>query len=147
MNDYGSPPASEDPDRGPWFHLARQRVRAPGTVMQVFGAVVIALNAMCGGLSLFAPEAIVDAYYDQIEKMQKDQPPAERQKLPPRDETNKSLRIEGPIYAVLMIAAGIVMWIGGSKMKDLRGYGWSIAGAIVCLFPGCLCCCIGALPG
>jgi hypothetical protein len=115
--------------------------------MQVYGAIVIAFFAMSGGLSLAAPETIVNAQYDWIEEMQKDQPPAERQKLPPRDEAIKSQRVQGPIYAVLWIAAGIVMFIGGSKMKELRGYGWSLAGSIVCLFPGCLCCCTGMLPG
>src|SRR5262249_10558957 len=39
------------------------------------------------------------------------------------------------------------IFIGGSKMKELKGYGWAITGSILCIFPGMCCVCIGLIPG
>jgi hypothetical protein len=148
MNDYGTDATGPtDEERGPWYQAARQRVHTPGVLLQLFGAVVIAFGAMNGALSLFSPETLVNWQYDLIEDMQRGQGAQQQQKLPPREDAIKSQRLQGPIYAVLWITAGIFIFIGGSKMKDLRGYGWGIAGSILSIFPGMCCCCIGLIPG
>src|SRR5689334_22241968 len=119
MNDFGtgSAPAPDFNDRDAWFRAAQARVRAPGLLMQIFATIVIAFAVMNGALSLANPSVLVDWQYDMVEKMQKDQPPAQRQKLPPRDEAVKSQQIQGPIYAVLWIVAGTVMFIGGMRIR------------------------------
>jgi hypothetical protein len=116
-------------------------------MLQLFGAITIAWFAMTGLLSLISPNTIVDVQYDWLEDMQKNQPAEQRQKLPPREEAIKDQQIQGPIYAVLWLAAGIFIFIGGSKMKSLTGYGWAMAGSILSIFPGMCCCCVGLLPG
>ena len=147
MNDYGMGPPRDFDDGGRWFAAARQRVRTPGLLLQLFGAALTEIYVMLGALSVVNPAAIVNLQYDQIEKWQRDQPPAQRQKLPPRDEAIESQKTQGPIYAALWVAAGVVIFIGGSKMKDLRGYGWALAGSILSIFPGMCCCCTGLVPG
>jgi hypothetical protein len=127
---------------------ALRRVKVPGTIQQLFGAVIIAVEVMLGVLSLISPETIIDVQYDFIEKMQQGQPANQRQQMPPRQEAVDAQRVQGPIYAVLWITAGIFIFIGGSKMKGLHGgYGFAMAGAILSIFPGLCCCCFGLLPG
>ena len=142
MNDYGSPSPNDIGGRGGWFDSARQRVRAPGLMLQVFGAIMVAVGTMLAVATVVNSEGLMNAYYKWVEDMQKNQPPQERQKLPPKDEAVQSLKIEGPVLGIILLVSGIVMFIGGSKMKDLRGYGWGIAGSILGIFPGLCCCCL-----
>jgi hypothetical protein len=51
------------------------------------------------------------------------------------------------VYGVIMFVSGIIMFIGGSKMRDLRGYGWSLAAAILAGLEGFCCCCLPLIPG
>jgi hypothetical protein len=134
-----------EPDRR--VAVVRRRVGPPGLMLQFFGASMIALNVACGGASIINPEALIDRYYDWVEDMQKQQPPAQRQQLPPRGDAVKSLRIEGPVYGIVGLVSGTFIFIGGGKMRALRGYGWAMAGSILSIFPGLCCCCVGLLPG
>ncbi|MBO0696822.1 MAG: hypothetical protein J2P46_00370 [Zavarzinella sp.] len=144
MNDYGTggAPAPDFNDRDEWFRSARHRVRAPGLMLQIVGVLAVGVGTMLGVATVVNPEGLVRALYEQHEENQKKVPPAQRQKLPPQDETVNSLRIEGPIYGILLLGAGIVMFIGGMKMRDLKGYGWGVAGSILAMFPGLCCCCL-----
>lgn len=144
---YGEPRPGGGRPSAAVVEMARARVRTPATLLQALAVVVIVFFTMMGVLSAISPESIVDPQYDWIESFQQKQPPEQRQPLPPRAEAVKEQGVRGPIYAVLWLAAGVVMFIGGSKMKQLRGYGWSIAASIVAIFPGMCCCCVGLLPG
>jgi uncharacterized membrane protein len=147
MSNYGDLSPGGFDERGGWYDAARARVRGPGLFLQVFGVIIVGFFAMNGALSLINPNAIVDWQYDWVESIQKDQPPEQRQKLPPREEAVQSQRVQGPLISALWIAAGIVIFIGGSKMKELRGYGWAMTASILAMFPGMCCCCTGLVPG
>jgi hypothetical protein len=153
MNDYGADPTGPAPgdfeDREAWFIVAQKRVATPGALLQLYAVIVVTLFAMYGGLSLFSPQTIINFWFDWIEEMQKGQgaQQQQQQKLPPRDEAAKQQRIEGPIFAAIGIACGVVIFIGGAKMKELKSYGWSLTGSIVAIFPGLCCCCTGLIPG
>lgn len=149
MNDYGDDePVGGGPVEGQqWFELARSRVKTPGLLLQVFASVWVALSVMYTAANLLNPDGMINAYFDWVEDMQKKQPPEQRQKLPPRDEAIKSQRIQGPVFGIIGLVAGIFMFVGGSKMRQLRGYGWSIAGSVLAIFPGLCCCCFGLVPG
>ena len=146
-DDQSDPPRDEDNRRDFRRAEALRRVKIPGTIQQLFGALIIAVQVTIGTLSLISPETIVNTQYDFAEKMQERQPPNQRQQMPPRADAIKSQQITGPIYAVLWITAGVFIFIGGSKMKSLHGYGFAIAGSILSIFPGMCCCCTGLLPG
>jgi hypothetical protein len=156
MNDYGDNNRDrgyddynqqDDDSRDRLIEAARRRVRLPGLLLQLYGAFWVALGITYGGASVASPDGMINAYYDWVENIQKDQPPAQRQQLPPREESIKTQKIQGPIYGVVGLIAGIFMFVGGSKMKELRGFGWSIAGSVLSIFPGMCCCCVGLLPG
>src|SRR5262249_12354655 len=106
MNDYGDDDQRRDYGEGAgdggnqqWVEEARRRVQLPGLLLQILGAIIVVLQTMNGALSLISPETQVDWQFDFIEQMQKDQPPAQKQKLPPRDEAIKSQQVQGPIIA------------------------------------------------
>jgi hypothetical protein len=153
MDDYGADPTGPDPSefdqRDAWFLVAQKRVATPGAVLQLYAVILVTLFAMWGGLSLFSPQSIINPLFDWIEESQKGQgaQQQQQQKLPPRDEAAKQQRIEGPISSVIGIACGIVIFIGGAKMKELKSYGWALTGSIVAIFPGMCCCCTGLIPG
>ena len=148
MSTYGDfPPPEGGPEDSRWLDAVRQRVRVPGLLLQIVGMIGVVLGTMYGGLAVANPKGVVDWYFDWVEDMQKDQPPEQRQKLPPKDEAIDSLRIQGPIIGLVVVATGVVIFIGGSKMKDLSGYGWAITGSMLSMFPGMCCCCLPLLPG
>src|SRR5262245_22681328 len=126
---------------------ALAKVRAPGLLLQLFGALSVAFGTMCGGISLVSPKAVVDWMYDKLEEMEKQQPQQQKQQRPPREEAVKSVQIEGAVYGIVALLSGIIIFIGGSKMKDLKSYGWAMTGSILCIFPGLCCVCLVLIPG
>jgi hypothetical protein len=153
MNDYGADPTGPLPgdfdEREAWFVVAQNRVATPGALLQLYAVILVTLFAMWGGLSLFSPLSIINPAWDRIEESQKGQgaQQQQQQQLPPREDAAKQLRIQGPIEAAIGIACGVVIFIGGARMKELRSYGWAVAGSIVAIFPGLCCCCTGLIPG
>jgi hypothetical protein len=147
-DDYEDEGPQDDADRARRrVEAARQRVRTPATIMQVFAAIMIAWNVMSGALSLVAPQVLINWEYDFIENMTKNNPQAQKPQMPPREEAIKNQQVQGTIQAAIMLAAGVFIFIGGAKMKALTGYGWAIAGSVLSIFPGLCCCCTGLLPG
>jgi hypothetical protein len=138
-------------DRGGWrdevWERARARVHTPAVMLQLYGAILVALSVMFGVLCLINSKGMINAYYDWVEDMQKKQPQNQKQQLPPREESVKGLQIQGPFYGLIGFATGIIAFIGGAKMKQLKGYGWALAGSIMSIFPGLCCCCVGLIPG
>ncbi|HJZ92171.1 MAG TPA: hypothetical protein VKE40_14950 [Gemmataceae bacterium] len=126
---------------------ALAKVRAPGLMMQLFGALSVAFGTMCGGVSFVSPKAVIDWAYDKAEEAEKQNPQNPKQQRPPREEATKSLQVQGALYGIVSLVSGIVIFIGGSKMKDLKGYGWAITGSVLSIFPGLCCVCIGLIPG
>jgi hypothetical protein len=51
----------------------------------------------------------------------------------------------GIISGILGFLFGFVIAFGGMKMRQLRGYGVAMAGAVLAMLP-CTCCCIVGLP-
>ena len=135
MNDYGD-------DRGRWFQAARQRVQAPGLLLQIFGIISLFLSVLNLALLVAAPEVALKGWYDAMANMQKNQPGA--QPLPPFEDWVKSQRMIMIITGVLQLAGSVVMFLGGTKMKQLQGYGLAMAGSIMATIPLCTnqCCCI-----
>ncbi len=159
-DEYDQPDSRDDErrrdDRGPEdgdrrrdrrLEEARARVRMPATLLQLYGAWFVAVGLMWAVLNVIAPEAWVNPYFDWIEDMQKNQPAEKRQKIPPREDLVASTKVTGPIYGGIAFLSGLFMFIGGSKMKQLRGYPMGITGSIISIVPGMSCCCIGLLPG
>ncbi len=147
MNDYDDNNSEEPRGREQWFEEAARRVKFPGLLLQLFGGLTVMLSVMYGTMCVLNPEGMVKAYYDWIEEQQQNQPVEQRQKLPPREESLQSLKIQGPIYGIVGTIMGVLSFIGGTKMKALSGYALSMVGSIVSILPGFCCCCIGAIPG
>ena len=149
MNDYGTDDNNPDEPRGQerWFEEAAGRVKIPGTLLQLFGGLIVMLSVLYGTMCVINPEGMVKAYYEWVEEQQEKQPVEQRQKLPPREESLQSIKIQGPIYGIVGTIMGVLTFVGGSKMKQLRGYALAMIGSIVSILPGFCCCCIGAVPG
>ena len=116
---------AQPPRRRRWWSRASARkpfngLRVPGFMLQLYGAFLIACAVAIGTISLISPESLINPYFDWVENMQAQQPPAQRQQLPPRDDAIKSLQIEGPIYGVVALIVGLVAFIGGAKMPSPR---------------------------
>jgi hypothetical protein len=148
MNDYGDgtqTPAGDDADNR-WFEEARARVRLPGKILQIFGIISVFLGTAQAVTALTSADALTDGYYNWIEDLQKNQPQQQRQKLPPKEEFAKSLQIEWTAAGCISIICSIFVFIGGSKMKELRGYGWAMAGSILAMIPCTNTCCCTSVP-
>lgn len=145
MNDYGDDNLGQDGgdgERPRWLEEARARVQTPGTLLQVFGIMSLVLTVAYVALLFAAPDVLLRGQYDFFAKMQKDQPQA--QQLPPYDEWVKSQQIQSGLAQVLALAGSVVIFLGGSKMKQLQGYGLALTSAIMATLPVCTnnCCCI-----
>jgi hypothetical protein len=139
---YGDEP---NPDR--LVADARGRVRIPGMLLILFGLFTIAGGAGLTVFSLTSAQAAIDWYYDWVDQMQKKNPNAQPVQLPPKQDMVRSLQVQGPVEGIIELVAGVFMVIGGVKMRSLSGYGWSVAGSVLAIFPGLCCCCVGLLPG
>ncbi|MSR53436.1 MAG: hypothetical protein EXS09_09110 [Gemmataceae bacterium] len=147
MNDYDDNNSEEPRGQEQWFEEAARRVKFPGLLLQLFGVLTVMLAVTGATICIISPEGVVNWYWDWAEDMQKNQPVEQQQKMPPREDAIKSLKIEGPIYGIIGSIMGVLSFVGGSKMKALSGYPWAMVGSIVSLLPGCCCCCIGTFPG
>jgi hypothetical protein len=147
MNDYGTGASqpSEFDERGPWFYQARQRVQSAATALQWYGMISIFIAVLVLGIMAAAPDAIFRPIYDKMLDMRKGQPPAPgQQPLPPYDEFRKSNQMQNIVASAISLACSALIFLGGTKMKQLQGYGLSIAASILSIIP-CTnsCCCVG----
>jgi hypothetical protein len=144
MNDYGTGPSqpSDFDDRGQWFYVARQRVQSAGSVLQWWGMISIFISVLGLGTCIGAPDAVFRPAYDKLLDMRKGAP-AGQQPLPPYEEFRKSNQMQYIAYYAITLACSALIFLGGSKMKQMQGYGWAIAASILSILPCNSCCCIG----
>jgi hypothetical protein len=144
MNDYGNP--NDLGGRGGWFDAARQRVQAPGTCLLIYGIISVFLAVLSLGIYVANPDAAIKPIYDWQADMLKDQPkqPGQKPALPPYEEYRESQKIQGIAGSAISLVCSVLIFLGGSKMKHLQGYGLAITGSILSIIP-CTnsCCCIG----
>lgn len=137
MMSYGGPPPMPggfgEPG-GPNDAAARQMVQAPALAIIITNAIWLVFVV----IGMFAGGATQQAIYRQIQDMQAKQG---------QPVTPMPPQAPGPLdYAgsVLALALGGMGIFGGMKMRNLEGYGLSMAGVILqgipCLSP---CCCTG----
>jgi hypothetical protein len=146
MNDYGTGEQfpEEDDNRIRLIEAAQGRVSVPGTILQWFGLVSVFLTVISLAMMVAAPDVMFKWQYDMQVDMMNKQPAEKRQALPPYEDFVKSQQILNGGFGVLSLIGGIVIFIGGAKMKSLHGYGLGIASAILAIIPCNACCCIGA---
>ena len=149
MSDFGNVPSqpSEFDDRGPWYYQARRRVESAATALQWYGMISIFIAVMILGVCVVSPDAVFRPAYDQMLEQRKGQAPAPGQKpLPPYDEFRTSGSMQWIIFAAISLACSALIFLGGSKMKQLQGYGLSIAASILAIIPCTNSCCCAGLP-
>lgn len=144
MNDYGESDQNPryDDNRSQWFEEARRRVQTPGLLLQIFGIISLILTVTYVALLFAAPDAILRGQYDFFANMQKDQPQAKP--LPPYEEFVKSQQVQSGAVNVLALIGSVLIFLGGSKMKQLQSYGLAMTGSIMATIPVCTnnCCCL-----
>lgn len=65
---------------------------------------------------------------------------------PPQDPSLEAYQTIGNVVGTIIgLAIAGFVWMGASKMKELRGYGMAIAASIVAMIP-CSCGCLVGLP-
>src|SRR5262245_7191598 len=147
MDDFGTGASqpSEFEDRGQWYYVARQRVQSAGTALQWWGMISIFIAVLALGTCIGAPEAIFRPYYDKLLDMRKGAP-AGQQPLPPYEEFQKSGQMQNIAFYAISLACSALIFLGGTKMKQLTGYGWAIAASILSIIPCTNSCCCAGVP-
>lgn len=152
MNEYGDEnrgPGGYDDERddygeqrGRWFDDAVRRVQTPGMLLMIFGILSLFITVIYVALLFAAPDTVCKGQYDFMKDMQKGQQNA--QPMPPYEEFVKSQQMQSGAVSILQLAGSILMFLGGSKMKQLQSYGLSLTGAIMGTIPLCTnnCCCL-----
>jgi hypothetical protein len=122
---------------------AFDRVRTPGTMLQVFGLVSVFLAVTSLAVYVIAPEQILGRLWDMATNANKNNPNAV-QGLPPRNEYIAQGQVQGIAAAAVSLICSVPIFIGGGKMKQLTGYGWAMTGSVMAMIP-CTnsCCCVG----
>jgi len=145
MDDFDNedPNPTEPEDRGPWYHAAVERVRPAGSALQFYGILSVFLAVVMLGLSIAAPDTLIRGGYDWQVEAKKGGPVGEPP-MPPYEEYRKSMQMWYIISSAVQLACSGLIFLGGSKMKQLQGYGTAIAGSIMSIIP-CTnsCCCVG----
>jgi hypothetical protein len=149
VNDYGigEPNPSGFDDRGRWFENARASVNTPGLLLQWYGLGSMVLSVIAIGILLIDPDAVFKPVHDRLVKMNREQPAEERKPVPLYDDFVRQQVTQDVIVALVWVFCSALIFYGGSKMKDMRGYGWGIAGSVLAILPCNFCCCIGGLIG
>jgi hypothetical protein len=143
MNDYGDDRgAGGFEDRGRWYDHARARVRTPGMLLMIYGIISVFLAVTSLGIYIANPDIAVRPLYDWQQDMMKGQQGA--QPLPPYEEYRDQQKLQGTISSGVSLLCSVLIFLGGSKMKNLQGYGLALTGSILSMIP-CTnsCCCIG----
>ncbi|MGH7172428.1 MAG: hypothetical protein ACRELG_19290, partial [Gemmataceae bacterium] len=154
--DYG-PAAPSPADR---TYYARQRVQAPAIALIVVGILNLLMTLLQVGMTAW----IMVTPAQQIQKMMEERldilekggvlPPDIRKKLgegwkDPGTAKSQTV-IQYTISSLLMVLLTVLTLIGGVRMRSLRSYGLSVAGAISAAIPCITCggtCCFGEIIG
>jgi hypothetical protein len=99
------------------------------------------------GVLLIDPDAVFKPGYEWLVKRNREQPPEERQRLPVYEEWLDQQVMQNVIAGLVSVFCSAIIFYGGSKIKDLRGYGWGIVASALAILPCNFCCCIGAIFG
>lgn len=144
MNDYGDGDmnSNEPEGRGPWYEDARRRVQTPGMILMVLGGLSLFVTIAYLGLLFAAPDVALRGQYDFMVDLQKDQPNAKP--LPPYDEFVKTQQMQSGIFQIVAVAGSILIFLAGSKMRQLQSYSLCMVGSILAILPTCTnnCCCL-----
>ncbi|PTL79393.1 hypothetical protein [Vitiosangium sp. GDMCC 1.1324] len=121
---------------------ARREVSAPAILLMVIGALVSA-NVLYSLIKLLATRGEMPPLPPELYN--------NPQLGPYRDLMEKLIRLlSGPLgisFNVFGLAQGVLMVLGGLKMKTLTNYRLAMAGAIAALVPCFIgCCCVMGLP-
>jgi hypothetical protein len=127
---------------------ARAKVSAPGTALMGFGVLSLIMAIITLALCVGSPDTLAEPYHKMMTDMTKNQPQAPGQPpvVPPYDEFKKQLVMQGSIGAVVNAICGVIITLGGARMRNLTGYGLAMAGSILSLIPCTNSCCLIGLP-
>jgi hypothetical protein len=148
MSDEALPDPSDPAQQNRWLLHAARSVQAPGTALQWYGMVSILIAVLFLIVYLVSPDTVFKPLYEWTVKQQEKQPAENRVPIPPYRKWLQQQVLPSVISTVVSLGSSFVIVIGGMKMKQLNGYGWAVAGAILSIIP-CTnsCCCIGAPVG
>lgn len=146
MTDYGPPSESEpEPEpHGQWLAEVIRTVQTPAAALQWYGVASVVLAALGITLFLAAPDSICDPLYKREQRKHQQLPPNEQKPLPPYGEFVRTTQVQVIGGNAASLVCGFLIALGGIRMKQLNGYGWSVTGAVLSAIP-CTnsCCCVG----
>ncbi|HVK08236.1 MAG TPA: hypothetical protein VM597_05605 [Gemmataceae bacterium] len=119
---------------------ARQRVSMPGMFLVVFGLLSVFITVLYIALLWIAPDTVLKGQYEMMKDFTKNQP----QGMPPYEEYVKSQQVQSSGVGVLQLIGGVLIAVGGMKMRVLQSYGLAVTGSIMAIIPLCTnqCCCL-----
>jgi hypothetical protein len=138
-------PLPGDPEyQAKWITDAARSVQSPGAALMWYGIFSVLGAVLWLVILLASPDSFYRPIYDWMVKTQRDQPPQQRQPLPPYQKFVDGNQLQSIVGAIINLGASVVIVIGGLSMKQVNGYGWAVAGSILAAIP-CTnsCCCIG----
>ena len=145
MSEYGGPPPEPDSERdGRWLANAIRAVRGPATALQWYGVGSVVLAALVITVFLAAPDSVCDPLYKRAVRDQQELPANERKPLPPYGDFVRGTQVQVVGGYAVSLACGFLIAFGGIRMRQLHGYGWAVAGAVLAAVP-CTnsCACVG----
>ena len=119
--------------------VARRKVSSPAVFLMGVGGVAIVDALLHFFQLLTAPTEVPESFYGTFDILSE-----YFDELPFIDETYQV--IIGPagyLYVAFTLAVGVLMFVGGLKMKNLEGRGLAMTGALLALFPSSYCCVVG----
>jgi hypothetical protein len=128
--------------------VGRQKVKTAGTLLMVFGLFSLLLALVALGFYLGSPDTIARPYHDMMKDMFKDAPrqPGQPEPVPPYDDFKRQLVVQGSATSGLAVLCGLVITLGGARMRNATGRGLAMAGSILSMIPCTSSCCLIGLP-
>ena len=140
-------PLPGDPEfQAKWITDAARGVQSPGSALMWYGMVSVLLAVVSLVVLLGSPDSLYKVLYDQMVKMQRDQPQEKRRLLPPYQKFRDDNQLINIVGSVINLGASVIIVIGGLSMKQVNGYGWAVTGAILAAIPCTNSCCCFGLP-
>jgi hypothetical protein len=145
MSSHGTPiPGGLDDNPNQWLVNAVRSVQGPGLVLLAFGMFSVFVSLLFLVVYIVSPDSMFRPIYDYLLEGQKGQPPQER--LPPYKKWVQEQQLRSVVFSILGLAGGFVIIVGGLKMRQMTGYRWAVAGALLAAIPGMNSCCCAGLP-
>lgn len=128
--------------------VGREKVKGAGTALMVFGIFALLLSLVALGLYFGSPDTVAKPYHDMMKDLTKDVPkqPGQPEPVPPYDEFKQQMVLQGSIGSAIAAVCGLVITIGGMKMRNATGRGLAMTSSILAMIPCTSSCCLIGLP-